>query len=206
MNTTERINHWENIYNSNQLNKLSWYQAKPVTSLDLIANFNLPLDAKIIDIGGGDGFLVDYLLELGYQNITVLDISESSLKRVKLRLGDKADKVKWIVEDVANFQATEKYDLWHDRATFHFLTEENEINNYHNTIENCLSKNGALIIGVFSEKGPKKCSGIAIKQYSEESLTDLFSDNFDKKYAFEVDHSTPTSFLQKFVFCGFRRK
>lgn len=205
MDKKEKINHWENIYQNKQLSELSWYQAKPNTSLEFISKLNIPKDASIIDIGGGDSYLVDYLLEAGFHNITVLDISETSLKKVKLRLGEKASSIKWIVEDVSSFKPELQYDLWHDRATFHFLTENDEIQNYKNTVKQSLSSNGSVIIGTFSEKGPKKCSGISIKQYSENSLTDLFSDSFEKKLSMEVDHSTPTSFIQKFVFCGFKK-
>lgn len=126
----DRKKHWENIYNTKDLNDVSWYQPIPETSLEFLKQFNLPISAKIIDIGGGDSFLVDHLLDLGYQDVSVLDISEAAINRAKLRLGNRADRVKWIVIDAVRFNPTEKYDFWHDRATFHFLAHQQEIDSY----------------------------------------------------------------------------
>ena len=130
MKEFDRKQHWESIYQSKQSNEVSWFQPTPETSLAFIKQFNVPLNAKIIDVGGGDSLLVDHLLKLGYQNITVLDISESALSRAKQRLSDNAGKINWIVADASEFEPTELYDFWHDRAAFHFLTEEKEIENY----------------------------------------------------------------------------
>lgn len=150
MNTKE---HWENIYQTKQLNEVSWFQQKPQTSLDFFEMFSVHKNAKIIDVGGGDSYLVDYLLELGYQDISVLDISKYALDRAKQRLGDKAKNVKWIEANAAHFQPVEKYDFWHDRAAFHFLTEHEDIENYIKTANESIAVNGVLIIGTFSENG-----------------------------------------------------
>ena len=147
--------------------------------------------AKIIDVGGGDSFLVDYLLALEYQDITVLDISEAAIEKAKKRLGDKANKVKWIVADAATFSPTEKYDFWHDRAAFHFLTEEQEITNYIDIIKQNIQPTGVLVIGTFSEQGPSTCSGIEIKQYSEISMNERLKQFFEKVRCITVDHQTP---------------
>ncbi|UUC44150.1 class I SAM-dependent methyltransferase [Flavobacterium cerinum] len=200
-----RKSHWENIYESKPLETVSWYQPNPETSLNFIRQFNLPKTAKIIDIGGGDSFLVDHLLDLGYENITVLDISNSAIQRAKKRLGNKANMVKWIVTDVSEFIPTELYDFWHDRAAFHFLTDKNEIENYVETTAKAISKNGNLVIGTFSEQGPTKCSGIEIKQYSEQTMTDLFQNHFQKIGCITIDHKTPFETNQNFVFCSFRK-
>jgi len=122
--------HWDRIYASHQSNELSWTQANPATSLNFIHSFNAAKDASIIDVGGGDSRLVDYLLEEGFTRITVLDISETSLNKAKLRLGEKATRVKWIVSDVLEFRSTQKFDVWHDRATFHFLTTNEQVEKY----------------------------------------------------------------------------
>ena len=122
MKDFDRKKHWENIYNTKQINEVSWFQAKPETSLFFFNQLNIPTHAKVIDVGGGDSYLVDYLIDLGYRDITVLDISEAALNRAKKRLGSSASKVKWIVADVATYKPLEKYDCWHDRAAFHFLT------------------------------------------------------------------------------------
>lgn len=205
MEDFDRQKHWENIYQTKQLNDVSWYQPTPETSLDLIKQYDVPTTAKIIDIGGGDSLLVDNLLDKGFQDITVLDISEAAMGRAKERLGDKAEKVKWLVADAAKFQPTEKYDFWHDRATFHFLTDEEEISSYLNTAQKNITPTGILVIGTFSEQGPNKCSGIEIKQYSENSMTERLKDFFEKIKCITVDHKTPFDTIQNFVFCSFRK-
>lgn len=129
----QKKTHWETVYNTKQSNEVSWTQEKPETSLRFINSFNLPKTARIIDIGGGDSRLVDYLLAEGFEDITVLDISEMALKRAQARLGRKASKVKWIVSDITEFEPTDHYDVWHDRATFHFLTLNTQISKYLDT-------------------------------------------------------------------------
>src|SRR5690606_5640055 len=148
------------IYETKTLKEVSWYQPIPETSLEFIQKMSIPKDAAIIDIGGGDSFLVDYLLDLGFSNISVLDISEKAIERAKERLGNSAEKVNWIVSDITEFESEKRFDLWHDRAAFHFLTNENDIQKYVELTRKLIRKNGALIIGTFSEYGPKKCSGI----------------------------------------------
>lgn len=201
-----RKEHWENLYLTKQLNQVSWYQPTPETSLNLIEELNLPKTAKIIDIGGGDSFLADYLLALGYQDITVLDIAEAAFNRAKKRLGLNAKKIQWIVADAANFKPTVQYDCWHDRAAFHFLTEENEIKNYITTLQQSLNTKGSLIIGTFSEQGPEKCSGISIRQYSETTMAERFKEHFNKIKCLTIDHQTPFNTQQNFVFCRFQKK
>lgn len=205
MENFDRKKHWENIYQTKALNEVSWYQPIPETSLEMINKYQIPLNAKIIDIGGGDSFLVDHLLAKGYQDITVLDISEAAIERAKKRVGENAGKVKWIVTDVAKFQPQEQYDFWHDRAAFHFLNEEQEISNYIDAVQKSLNPSGILLIGTFSEQGPKKCSGIEIKQYSEISLIERFKKNFEKIECMSVDHKTPFDTIQNFIFCTFRK-
>jgi SAM-dependent methyltransferase len=205
MEPSNRKKHWENIYQTKDLKDVSWFQPKPETSLDFFKQFHVPTSAKIIDIGGGDSLLVDHLLDLGYQDISVLDISEAAIDRAKLRLGDRAKNVKWIVADAANFKPHEKYDFWHDRAAFHFLTDETEISNYLKTAQENISPKGVLVIGTFSESGPKKCSGIEIKQYSETTMTERLKTFFEKIKCITVDHKTPFETIQNFVFCSFRK-
>ncbi|MFY9153526.1 MAG: class I SAM-dependent methyltransferase [Prolixibacteraceae bacterium] len=206
MQNFDRKTHWESIYQTKELNEVSWYQPRPETSLQFISQYKIPFNAKIIDVGGGDSFFADHLLELGFTDVTVLDVSESALKRAKQRLGVNAAKVKWIVADASDFQAIEKYDFWHDRAAFHFLNSEAEIANYIKTVNSALNPEGILVIGTFSEQGPTKCSGIKIRQYSEESLTGCFSECFNKIECFTVDHQTPSGSIQNFIFCSFRNK
>lgn len=205
MTKSDKEAHWENVYNTKTITEVSWYQKTPETSLQLIGDLQLPKTAKIIDIGGGDSYLVDHLITLGYQNISVLDISASAIKRAKKRLGNDAEKVTWIVADAANFTPSETYDVWHDRATFHFLTVQNDIDNYKRTAENHININGHLIIGTFSTNGPTKCSGLNIRRYDETSLENTFQPKFIKQKSFITTHETPFSTSQEFVFCTFKK-
>lgn len=203
METFNRKEHWEKIYQTKSLNEVSWYQPTPTTSLELIQELNLAKDAVIIDVGGGDSFLVDHLLELGYTNITVLDISQAALARAQERLGAKAALVQWIEADASVFEAPQAYDCWHDRATFHFLRDENEIQHYLATARKGIKPGGQLILGTFFEEGPTKCSGIEIKQYSQESMTEKLSKWFHKIKCITKEHLTPFNTIQQFVFCSF---
>lgn len=199
----DKKEHWETVYGTKEPHEVSWTQIHPKTSLDFIKQTNLSKSAKIIDIGGGDSKLVDFLLEEGYQNITVLDISEKALERAQKRLGQKADQVNWIVSDVTNFHPDSTFDIWHDRATFHFLTTPEQIKSYTETVRKAVT--GYLIIGTFSEIGPKKCSGLDIRQYSETALENQFSNGFQKIKCITEDHQTPFETKQNFIFCSFKR-
>lgn len=201
----EKKSHWENIYQTRKLTEVSWYQPKPEVSLDYIAELNLNKNARIIDVGGGDSFLVDFLLAEGYTDITVLDISEKALERAKERLGDQAKKVTWIVADVSHFSLNNTYDLWHDRAAFHFLTGEDQIKNYLRTLEKSVAIKGTVILGAFSKKGPEKCSGLPIKQYAVEDMKNLFSSRFNRIACENLDHTTPSGAVQNFTFCRFQK-
>lgn len=196
-------NHWETVYETKNPDQVSWTQEIPKTSLNFIHSFGLDKKAKIIDIGGGDSKLVDFLIEEGFENITVLDISQKAIEKAQLRLGENAKKVNWIIADINQFEPTTKYDVWHDRAAFHFLTNELDINRYVKTVEKSVSQ--YLIIGTFSENGPKKCSGLEIKQYSEEAMTKLFQNEFEVVRCFTEDHTTPFDTTQNFIFCSFKR-
>lgn len=194
-----RKNHWDTVYETKQPNEVSWTQEKPTTSLDFIRETHLDKSAKIIDIGGGDSKLVDFLLEEGYENITVLDISAKALERAKKRLGKNAEKVQWIVSDITEFKPETAYDIWHDRAAFHFLTTAEQIKKYSEITQEWV--NSFLIIGTFSENGPKKCSGLDITQYSELEMEKQFSDGFKKLKCITEDHLTPFETKQNFTFC-----
>ena len=197
--------HWENVFATKQPNEVSWTQEYPKTAMDYLESLHLSKTANIIDIGGGDSNLVDALLEKGYQNIWVLDISEFALERVKKRLGDKAHLIHWIVSDITEFKPEVKFDFWHDRAVFHFLTEEESINKYVAIIGNSINQNGNFLLGTFSENGPLKCSGLEIKQYSENAMKQTFSENFQAVKCFTENHTTPFDTTQNFQFCGFKK-
>lgn len=205
MNKDNRKAHWENIYETKPLTTVSWYQPKPETSLQFTQELSIPKNAKIIDVGGGDSFFVDHLLALGYEDITVLDISSAAIERAKKRLDNDAAKVTWIVADITSFTPTEEYTFWHDRAAFHFLTDPQDIQTYIQTAHKALAIHGDMVIGTFSDQGPLKCSGIEIKQYTEAALTATFQPYFQKTKGFTTDHQTPFDTLQNFTFCGFKK-
>ena len=195
--------HWDEIYSLKQPNEVSWTEEVPKTSLDFIHSFGLTKTAKIIDIGGGDSKLAEYLLDEGFENITVLDISAKALDKAKKRLGDKAEKINWIVSDITEFKPGTTFDVWHDRATFHFLTTTDQIAKYMDIARNSVT--GFLTIGTFSESGPTNCSGLDIKQYSEETLAAELKNGFYKIRCITDDHITPFSTKQNFLFCSFKR-
>lgn len=197
--------HWESIYTTKQPQEVSWTQKVPRISLDFVHSFNLSRKASIIDVGGGESRLVDFLLEEGYEDITVLDISKYALEKSKQRLGEKGENVHWVVSDVNEFHSDKRYDLWHDRATFHFLTMEEEIEKYLLNARLSIKNNGFLVIGTFSMSGPTKCSGLDIRQYSEESLNGKFASGFKKLRCMTDDHVTPFGIVQNFLFCSFQR-
>lgn len=199
-----RKNHWETVYETKNPNEVSWTQEIPKTSLDFIKSFDLTKESKIIDIGGGDSKLVDFLIEEGFENITVLDISAKAIEKAKARLGAKAEKVNWIVSDITEFETNETFEVWHDRATFHFLTSEEQIEKYMKTARKSVSK--YLTVGTFSENGPKKCSGLEIKQYNEETLTAEMKNGISKIKCIIEDHTTPFETKQNFTFCSFKRQ
>lgn len=200
-----RKQHWENLYNSKLLTEVGWYEPTPATSLGFIQELGIAKDAAIIDVGGGDSFLADHLLERGFTNITVLDISEAAVGRAKKRLGQKANLINWVVSDITEYQPDRQFDCWHDRAAFHFLTSKEEISKYLVIANRSIFNNGRVIIGTFSETGPEKCSGLPIKQYSEESLSALIKKRFDKIRCIHTQHLTPFNIIQDFLFCSFKK-
>jgi SAM-dependent methyltransferase len=197
--------HWEDIYITKEETDFSWFQEYPKTSVEFLSLFQLPKNASIIDIGGGDSHFVDALLDLGYENISVLDISGTAIDRAKKRLGEKAKNVNWIVSDITTFTPTAQFDFWHDRAAFHFLTTTNKIEKYVQIAENAIHTNGYLILGTFSENGPAKCSGLEIKQYSAASMSTQFEKQFERIKCIEETHTTPNKTLQNFLFCSFKK-
>lgn len=195
--------HWETVYETKSPQEVSWTQEIPQISLDFIQSFQLNKDARIIDIGGGDSLLVDHLLDLGFTNVSVLDISAYAIERAKVRLGERASLVQWIVSDINEFEPEITYDLWHDRAAFHFLTAPSDISRYAHLAVNHARN---LVIGTFSTDGPLKCSGLEITQYNEVSLGDLFrEEGFECIETKREDHQTPFGTSQNFVFASFRK-
>ena len=195
--------HWEKIYSEKSPQEVSWTQEIPETSIEFFNDFKLSKTSPIIDVGGGESKFVDYLLEEGYQDISVLDISENAIKRAKDRLGKKSKNIKWIVCDINDFKPMKKYALWHDRAVFHFLTSDININKY---VENVKLYSENFIVGTFSTSGPKKCSGLDITQYNKSLLGKLFEEFMAIKKIEHINHITPFETSQNFIFCSFSAK
>lgn len=198
--------HWEKVFATKQETEVSWFQKNPKTSVQFFINYKISKDAKIIDIGGGDSYLIDHLLNLGYTNLSLLDISENAINRIKKRLGKKAEKVTFIISDVLDFKPENTFDVWHDRASFHFLTSKEDISKYNLIVSQAIAKNGYLFVGTFSENGPLKCSGLEIFQYSESKFNAVFGNDFNILNCFTENHQTPFETIQNFIFCSFLKK
>ena len=191
--------HWENVYNTKKENQVSWFQSTPQKSIDLIKSINLDLKSNIIDVGAGDSRLVDHLISLGFKNITVLDISSKSIEKAKIRLGEKSELINWVESDINDFQSDAKYDLWHDRAAFHFLKSTENIKSYVNLVNKLINNKGYLILATFSKKGPLKCSGLEISQYDSKGISELF-ENFNLNHSEIYIHKTPFNTNQEFIY------
>ncbi len=198
--------HWENVYRTKDTSRVGWFQKKPIISLNFFKYLEIPKTARILDAGGGDSLLVDYLLERDYRELTVLDISAAAIQNAQIRLGIFANYIHWIVDDLSKCQLNEKYDVWHDRAAFHFMRESEELKHYLNLVRRAVVQGGVLIIGTFSKTGPTNCSGLPVIQYSTEELTDFFSRYFEPIKCLNTDHITPGGVVQNYSFCAFRRK
>jgi SAM-dependent methyltransferase len=197
--------YWDSVHLKKKEDEVSWFQFLPIESIELIKSLKINLNDNIIDVGAGESRLVDNLLELGFKNIDVLDISESAIAKAKKRLGKKSLLVNWIVCDINNFKPEKKYKLWHDRAAFHFLRKENEINNYVNLASNSILKSGKMIIATFSLNGPEKCSGLEVTRYSLELIKRKFKQKFIMENHSIKNHSTPFNSLQEFLFTTFSK-
>ncbi len=198
--------HWENAYQKEAPEELSWYQDNPEMSLELIAATGVGFDGNIIDIGGGTSKLAGLLVVQGHKEVTVLDIASRSIEEARLTLGEQSNKIKWIEADVTNYNFAEKYDLWHDRAVFHFLTDRHDRKKYVDAVQQSLKAGGHLIIATFGLKGPRKCSGLHVVRYSPETLHKEFGNNFDLVETSVEVHSTPSKVQQKFIYCRFTKR
>jgi len=175
----DRKKHWGNVYQEKSPSDVSWYQKEPKLSLDLIRCTQVASNEAIIDVGGGASVLVDHLCKECFTNLAVLDISENALASAKKRLGDSAKSIEWFVSDITQFDAPQKFSLWHDRALFHFLTDPSDRKSYVKALKNALRPGGHLIIATFAIGGPEKCSGLEIVQYDSEKMIAELGDNFE---------------------------
>jgi len=192
--------HWEKIYSEKSDSDVSWYQEVPETSLKLIDELDLKIKAPIIDVGGGNSKLAGHLCQKGYEEVGVLDISGACIKKMQEKLGDLSNQIHWIESDIISFKPERSYNLWHDRAVFHFLTNPDDRLSYKNNLFNALAENGYFILSTFSIDGPTKCSGLDICQYDLPSLKSLFGDSFELLNVFNEDHITPSGKTQNFIY------
>lgn len=203
---SERSAHWESVYASKGENEVSWFQESPATSLDMIRQANPDPAAAIIDIGGGASRLVDGLLREGYRSITVLDLSAHALEAAKKRIGPAAASVDWIVADATTWRPARSYDVWHDRAAFHFLTEAADRAAYLERLRSAVHPGGQVIIGTFALDGPEKCSGLPVQRYDSATLAAELGAEFELIEQRHEVHRTPWNSTQAFQFSRFRRR
>ena len=205
MGDAVRQAHWENVYETKGENEVSWFQEHPTISLDLIDATGVTNAASIIDIGGGASRLIDVLLERGFAALTVLDLSATALAITQARLGSKAAKVRWVVADVTRWEGAESYDVWHDRAAFHFLTEPGDRAAYAARVLKAVRPGGHVIIGTFAPDGPQRCSGLPVMRHDATSLGETLGRSFELIESRQHDHQTPMGGIQRFQFSRFRR-
>jgi hypothetical protein len=198
--------HWDNVYATRKPDSVSWYQLSAELSLSLIRASGIARDEPIIDIGGGASVLVDQLLEAGFVDVSVLDIAESALDASKARLGSRAGQVQWIVADILSWIPARAYALWHDRAVFHFLTQETERARYRSVLARGLKSGGTAIIATFAEDGPERCSGLPVQRWSPQALASELGEDFQLVEQRRQEHLTPTGAIQKFTWCRFTRR
>ncbi|MEH2608380.1 class I SAM-dependent methyltransferase [Bradyrhizobium sp. AZCC 1693] len=210
MGDGSRRAHWENVYTTKGENEVSWFQQIPAPSLELIVQAGATSKSAIIDIGGGASRLVDHLVEQGFEDITVLDISGAALKvaksRLESRVGASAGRVSWIVADATTWEPAKPCDIWHDRAAFHFLTEASDRAAYVACLGRGLKIGGHAIIATFALDGPEKCSGLPVVRYDSASLGRTLGTAFKLVHTQRHEHATPWDSRQIFQFSVFRRE
>ena len=204
--TQERKNHWDDVYQGKSATEVSWYQDSPDRSLALVDSTGIAKQAPIIDVGGGASTLVDHLLESGYSDVTVLDLASAAFDQARARLAARAVEVDWVVSDLTRFRPRRRYRLWHDRAVLHFLTEATDRERYVDVLRRALEPDGHVIIATFGPEGPKRCSGLDVRRYSVDLLSELLGTEFILQSHELENHQTPTGALQQFLYTCWARR
>ncbi len=197
--------HWQDVYQRQEPQRASWHEAVPATSLAYIEAANLPADAAILEAGGGTSALAGELLERGYTDVTVADISTSAIERSRANLGAAADRITWLHADLCSHQFDRRYDLWHDRAVLHFMVAEEERDHYLSVLRAAIRPGGHLIIATFGPEGPTSCSNLPVRRYNAEELLALLAGQFELLHSQLLDHETPSGSAQQFLFAHFVR-
>jgi SAM-dependent methyltransferase len=200
---TEKREHWNRVYSARAANRMSWHQERPSLSLELIATFAGPED-HIVDVGGGASLLVDSLISAGYKNLGLVDISGVALSAVRERLGDDAVHVRWFETDFRVFRDQQLWDVWHDRAVFHFLTNADDRNDYITSLENALKPGGHVVLATFAPDGPDKCSGLEVAKYDSDRLSESLGPKFELLDSRAEMHATPDGVEQSFIYSVLR--
>lgn len=205
MTDASRKSHWETVYTTKREDEVSWFQQDPAPSLELIGLARPTPESAIVDIGGGASRLVDSLVARGFRHVAVLDISQAALDAARARLGEAASKVEWVVADVTRWSPAHTFDIWHDRAAFHFLVDPADRAAYVARMKQAVRPGGHVVIGTFAIDGPEKCSGLPVNRYDAASLAEELGEGFELVDSRRQDHSTPWNATQRFQFCVFRR-
>ncbi len=205
MGGEDRRAHWERVYATKAETEVSWFQDSPAPSLEALARIGAGPSAAIIDVGGGASRLVDRLVQEGFEDLTVLDLSAAALETAKARLGDAAGRVRWLVADATEWAPTRTYDVWHDRAAFHFLVDRDDQDAYLERLRQALRPGGFAIIATFAPDGPEQCSGLKVARHDAESLGAALGPDFVLVETHRHDHRTPSGVIQRFQFSAFRR-
>jgi hypothetical protein len=201
--STERVTHWESVYDRNQSDAVSWYQAEPIVSLELLESLGISADAGVIDVGGGASVLVDELLRRGFVDLNVLDISAAALQASRERVGDDT-RVNWIAHDLLTWRPTRRYDLWHDRAVFHFLSGD-EVQIYRDLVLRAVIPGGYVVMATFAPDGPERCSGLPVTRYDADQLIEMLGNGFELVDQRHEAHTTPSGAIQPFTWIVARR-
>lgn len=199
-----RIGHWDGVYREKPANTVSWFEPSPAQSLLALDRLGAKPSDAIIDIGGGSAPLVDALLDRGWTDITVMDISEAALANSRMRLAEQAQEVEWLTGDILAWEPARRRDIWHDRAVFHFFVDPVDRAAYRERVQTGLVKGGAAIIATFAPDGPEKCSGLPVQRYDGESLAAELGEDFTLVQCWEENHHTPGGAIQRFNWCIFR--
>lgn len=198
--------HWENVYSTKSTDAVSWFQEHAENSLRFIQETGVPLDAAIIDIGGGASTLVDDLLSKGYSNLSVLDLSAAAMLAAQKRLGKQAEQVQWLEADITHVKfPLHAFDVWHDRAVFHFLTSPEDRDAYVQAVLRAVKPGGHVIVATFAEDGPLQCSGLPVKRYNKDELHAEFGETFTLTQHGKESHRTPIGTVQQFTYCYCRK-
>lgn len=192
--------HWQAVYQAKASTDVSWYEPVPERSLALIQTAGLPSDAALLDVGGGASTLVDHLLAAGFGDITVLDLAPAALEESKARLGSASANLEWIAADATDWQPTRRYDLWHDRAVFHFLVDVELRYRYLDVLKAALAPGGFVVMATFGPEGPTRCSGLDVQPYSAEELSGVLGPSFRLIESDVEEHVTPSGCGQQFLY------